>query len=190
MERFSVFRNTINGQVFIETRCSLLFTEVEITPTILIRNMGKDICCLAFRPNRIEEYIEDTGKKITFLEFIDKFIKSTSLKSYPHLSHTHPYPQMVELIAQKIDTIIRMFCEKLSYVDGIHFVKVLKNGGLNTPKLDDILTDLLAKEVNRRYRTRKAKIIQKRYRESISNPSYSMCKKRLYREWEEMIQEL
>lgn len=70
--------------------------------------------------------------------------------------------------------------------DELQFLKWERLEGEYQDVLDDVLSSLLINEANRRFYNTKAKLIQKYWRNAISNPNYLCCQTRLMREASEI----
>lgn len=97
------------------------------------------------------------------------------------------YNEAFEETKRYMTNIIENLVESKSHIQSIYFLKSLIQRGLNIEKITNLYEKLLSEEVEYRFMSSKAKIIQKRYKRAISDPSYDMCKMRLMREWSELI---
>lgn len=96
------------------------------------------------------------------------------------------YNEAFEETKRYMANIIENIVESKTHLQSIYFLKSLIQRGLDIEKITNLYEKLLSEEVEYRFLSSKAKIIQNSYKRAISDPSYNMCKRRLMREWAEL----
>jgi hypothetical protein len=99
----------------------------------------------------------------------------------------HEYVESFEYSVKYMTKIIEKIVENKSHIDSIYFLRSLISKGLEIEKITNLYEKLFNEEIEYRYMSAKAKIIQKRFKRAISNPEYALCRARLMREWEDMV---
>lgn len=194
MSRFEyqIMRNTINGQKYIKFGIEN-FNGNDLVPIIILKNLGRENISFNYIcPITSADYSEPTDYSISFKELIEKFMRATNAytKRY-YCTDKNPIPELINRVLSKLESLLVDFCNThMNLVETIKYLKHIKENGFEGVNIDNIISDYMIMEANHRFQNRKARIIQKRYRESITNPSYNLCKKRLIREWEEMRHEV
>lgn len=121
-----------------------------------------------------------------FCAYYAEAMQTYDPESEPPLLY-HEYVEAFQHSKDYITRIIENIVERKAHLDSIYFLRSLILHGLNIEKITNLYEKLMSEEVEYRYLSSKAKLIQKRYKRAISDPNCTMCKTRLMREWNQLV---
>ena len=180
--KFPIWRNIITGchAVFLTDMNDLSVDDY--APAIIVRKLGKDV------PPEFTNVPVST--EILWIpqgtvEDIDNVI-AFYVKAYVKNRKKHPSPIALAVIRDLVEAKVLNMKQN---VERIAYLKKLVYGeGFNTDIVEDLLDSIIVLESDARFKAYKARIIQQMYREAIANPYMLLCKRRLMREVDEMME--
>ncbi len=185
--RYAVHRCMATGKKFVVIS-EMNDTDVpNLKVCLLIKHMGKPCATLihALRSS-IEDHTLDANESIKEEDLIEKCIKAVTSPWCYLREYTHRKDHCIAFLI-KLLTVDRPAANAYgSRYNEILYLYGLYQTKFRHPQLDAYLADLVAKEIDDRYRNCNAKKIQTVFRSAIANPATPICRSRLLREYTEL----